>query len=544
MRALLISPEYPLSFWSFRKALRLGGYKVVNPPLGLLTIAALLPAAWELRLADLSARPLQEDDWQWADLVMISAFHIQKAGFLDLVKEAKSRGKTVVAGGPFPTLFPEQALEAGVDFVVRGEGENTVPLFLEALREGRAGVIEIEERPDLTASPIPRFDLLRMEDYRTITIQTCRGCPFNCEFCDVERLFGRKPRYKTPQQVVGELDALYRLGRRGSIFICDDNFIANRQRARAILQELTPWLRDRGHPFSFLTQSSINLGQDKELMDLMVRARFERVFAGIESPDEKILESQRKYHNIRHPLVESIHNLRRNGIEVIGSFILGFDGERKGAGRRICAFTEENALPMVMVNALQAPPHTALWDRLAGEGRLREGVEFIAEAFISAFNFEPDRPEAEILEEYAQAWDYLYQPSRYLARVYRYYLDMPPVLPEVRQAALSSPPPPGAAAPESAGRGKLADLKALGKILWWLGVRGPARRQFWIQLLGLWRRNPTRLRMYLRSCLRVWDLSDMRLLVRDKVAALLQDQQTPQQRPAPAASCRTEGAPL
>jgi radical SAM superfamily enzyme YgiQ (UPF0313 family) len=536
MRTLLISPEYPLSFWSFRKACRLGGHKAVNPPLGLLTIAALLPAAWELRLADLTTRGLQDKDWQWADLIMISAMHIQKISFLDLVREAKSRGKTVVAGGPYPTLFPEEALEAGCDFIVQGEGENAVPLLLDAMRDGTSRVINNDEKPDFTTSPVPRFDLVELKDYRTITIQTSRGCPFDCEFCDVVRLYGHKPRHKTPKQVIAELETLYRLGARGPIFICDDNFIGSKKHARAILQELTPWLKDRGDPYNFLTQSSVNLGQDREMMDMMIAARFERVFIGIESPDEKVLETNRKYHNIKHPLLESIHNIQQHGIEVIGSFILGFDGEKQGAGERICAFIDRTAIPMVMVNALQAPPQSGLWHRLAREGRLRDEVEFIAEGTISEFNFEPDRPEAEILQEYVDVWDYLYEPSRYLARAYRYCLDMPPTRREMR--GVTEPSQPQGGFPESGRtwRRKVTEVQRLCKILWWLGVRESFRRQFWTQLIGMWRRNPTRLFMYLRTCALGVDLFDMRRIVRKKVTAMLNEPK----RKAAAASFRSE----
>ena len=215
MRALLVCPEFPLSFWSFQKSCRLLGAKTVNPPLGLLTVAALLPPEWELRLADLNTRSLTEEDWQWADLILISAMYIQRAGLLALVTEAKRRGKTVVAGGPHPTSLPEAVLEAGCDFVVRGEGENTIPLLLEAMRHGKTGIIENGEKPDLTTSPIPRFELLQLKDYVTFTIQTSRGCPFDCEFCDVVNLFGRTPRHKTPKQVIAELETLHRLGARG-----------------------------------------------------------------------------------------------------------------------------------------------------------------------------------------------------------------------------------------------------------------------------------------------------------------------------------------
>ncbi len=368
MRALLICPEFPLSFWSFRDATRLQGIKTSKPPLGLLTVAALLPWEWELRLTDLNTRRLTEQDWQWADLIMLSAMFIQGEGLLALTQEAKHRGKTVVAGGPYPTSLPEAALAAGCDFVVRGEGENTIPLFLAAMRDGKTGVIENSEKPDLTVSPIPRFDLLRLNDYQGSTIQTSRGCPFDCEFCDVVNLFGRIPRYKTPKQVIAELETLYRLGASGDVFICDDNFIGDKKHARAILQELTPWQKSRGGPFTFLTQVSVNLGQDLALVDLMTATNLGRVFIGIESPDEKVLETSRKYHNIKNPLVESVNNLKKNGMTVMGSFILGLDGETPGAGKRICSFIEQTDIPINMLGLLQAPPHTRLWQRLEREG--------------------------------------------------------------------------------------------------------------------------------------------------------------------------------
>ncbi len=524
MRALLICPEFPLSFWSFQKSCRLRGHQTVNPPLGLLTVAALLPAAWELRLADLNTRRLTEEDWQWADLVLLSAMYIQRAGLLALVKEAKLRGKIVVAGGPHPTSLPEAVLEAGCDFVVRGEGENTIPLLLEAMRQGKTGIIENPGKPDLATSPIPRFDLLRLQDYATCTIQTSRGCPFDCEFCDVVNLFGRKPRYKTPKQVIAELETLYRLGARGSVFICDDNFIGSKKHARAFLQELTPWLRSRGEPYRFLTQASVNLGQDPEMIDLMTAANLREVFIGIESPDEKVLQTSHKYHNIKNPLLESLYTLKKNGLEVIGSFIIGLDGETKGAGQRICAFIEQTDIPVTMLGVLQASPHTSLWHRLEREGRLRRDVGDDSGTF-SALNYEPDRPEAEIMQEYIEAWDYLYEPSRYLARAYRYYLAMRPLR---RAPAVGA----GAALPKGRVPGQgltlrriLIELKSFFKVLWWQGLRPSYRRQVWTQLLGMWRQNPTRFKQYFVTCVEGEDLFDMRGIVREKATAIIRERQ-------------------
>ena len=522
MRALLVCPEFPLSFWSFRKSCRLLGAKTVNPPLGLLTVAALLPSEWELRLADLNTRSLTEEDWQWADLILISAMYIQREGLLALVREAKRRGKTVVAGGPHPTSLPEAVLEAGCDFVVRGEGENTIPLLLEAMRHGKTGIIENGEKPDLTTSPIPRFELLQLKDYVTFTIQTSRGCPFNCEFCDVVNLFGRTPRHKTPKQVIAELETLHRLGTRGSVFICDDNFIGSKKHARAFLQELIPWLRSRGEPYRFLTQASVNLGQDPEMIDLMTAANLREVFIGIESPDENVLQTSHKYHNIKHPLLESLYTLKKNGMEVIGSFIIGLDGETKGAGERICAFIEQTDIPVTMLGVLQAVPHTSLWHRLERERRLRRDVGNDSGTF-SALNYEPDRPEAEIMQEYIEAWDYLYEPSRYLARAYRYYLAMRPVRRAQAVAVGCTLPKDRVLDQGLTLRRILIEVKAFLKILWWQGLRPSYRRQVWAQLLGMWRQNPTRFKQYFVTCVEGEDLFDMREIVREKATAIIKE---------------------
>ena len=519
MRALLVCPEFPLSFWSFRQSCRLIGKKAVNPPLGLLTVAALLPPEWELRLADLNTRSLTEEDWQWAELILISGMYIQREGLLALVREAKQRGKTVVVGGPHPTSLPEAALEAGCDFVVRGEGENTIHLLLEAMSGGKTGVIENHERPDLTTSPIPRFDLLRLNDYNALTIQTSRGCPFDCEFCDVVNLFGQKPRYKTPKQVIAELDSLYRLGAEGMVFICDDNFIGSKKHARVLLQELIPWSKNRGEPFTFMTQASVNLGQDREMIDLMTKANLREVFIGIESPDDKVLETSRKYHNIKHPLLESLNTIKQQGVMVMGSFILGLDGEEKGAGKRICSFMEQTDIPIAMLGILQAPPNTSLWNRLEREGRLRSDVGQDGGTF-SKLNYEPDRPEAEIMQEYIDAWDYLYEPSRYLARAYRYYLAMRPNRRDRAMAA--GGPQPRENVPDR-GATLRRTIRAFVKIVWRQGVRPSYRRQFWTQLIGMGWQNPSRFVQYFTACVMGEDLFHLRQIVREKVTAMIKE---------------------
>jgi radical SAM superfamily enzyme YgiQ (UPF0313 family) len=488
--------------------------------LGLLTVAALLPQTWELRLADLNTRDLQEEDWRWADLLMISAMYVQREGLWALAQEARRRGKTSVAGGPYPSSLPEDALEAGCDFVVRGEAENAIHPLLEAMRHGKTGVINAPEFPDLTASPIPRYDLLRFKDYVNLSIQTSRGCPFDCEFCDVVHLFGRKPRYKTPPQVLAELETIYRLGFTGNILICDDNFIGSKEQAWALLTELTPWMKKRGAPFTFMTQVSVNLGRDLALVDLMTANNLGTVFIGIESPDEKALATSHKFHNLKNPLVESINHLKKNGMTVLGSFIFGLDGETPGTGRRIGAFVEQTAIPINMLGLLQAPPHTPLWNRLEREGRLRQDFRGGGGSF-SGMNFIPGRPEAEILQEYLETWDYLYEPSRYLSRAYRYYLEMRPTRLAKAIAAGVAPPPENLPNPRQSWRCWLYEIRAFVWLLWRQGIRSPYRLQFWTQLIGIWRKNPSRMVDYIAACIMGEDLFIMRNLMRENITAIM-----------------------
>jgi radical SAM superfamily enzyme YgiQ (UPF0313 family) len=508
MRVLLINPEFPSSFWSMKELCELSGCKTLMSPLGLITVAALLPGDWEFRLADLNTRQLRADDWDWAEMVMLSGMIVQRGGLLNLIREAKQRRKTVVVGGPFATSVPQDILEAGADFLVRGEGETTIPLWLAAWRAGEThGVIEPSARPEMTLSPVPRFDLLNLDDYDTLGVQISRGCPFNCEFCDIVNLYGRKPRYKSPDQVLAELETLFNLGWRKGVFFCDDNFIGNQTHARAILKKLIPWMKSHGEPFNFWTQTSVNLGQNIPLVDLMTEANFSDVFIGVESPDEAVLVGNRKYQNLKNPLGQSLTNISANGLGVLPSFIMGFDQETKGADERICAFVEQHNLPLVMLNLLQALPNTSLWDRLKRENRLIE-TAISADMFDIGLNFVPTRPLAEIKDEYIRAVDYLYEPSKYLARTYRHFLAMRPTR--------------AAAAGKSKGRGagnqqgllplwaRRNDLAAVLKLVWRQGIVAGYRLQFWRQLVGIYRNNPTRLTKYLVKCATGEDLFKIR----------------------------------
>ena len=499
MKVLLLYPETPGSFWSFKESCKLAGSKALLPPLGLITVAALLPAEWGFRLVDLNVRQLTPEDWDWADLVMISGMLIHKPGVLALIRQARAQGKPVAVGGPYATSLPQEVLEAGADFLILGECESTIPLFLQALEEGKkTAVIREEAKPDLARSPIPRFDLVKFADYQTMGIQTSRGCPFNCEFCDVVNLFGRQPRYKEPEQVIKELEAIYRLEFRGPVFISDDNFIGNQDHTRAILNRLIPWMDSHDNPFVFWTQASMNLGQDLALIDLLTAANFSTIFLGVESPDEELLKLNRKYQNLHNPMAQSLANITANGLTPMASFVLGFDREKPGAGERICEFVERNQIPLVMLNTLHVLPNTSLWERLEKEGRLREARTPGDANFLGGLNYLPDRPEAEILGEYVQAVDRLYEPSRFFSRLYLHILAMRPTRRQMRSqqgereiSRRKSQIPL---------RTELRNLLGLVKFCWRHGVVADYRRQFWWQLWDIRRKNPSRLKKYLINC--------------------------------------------
>jgi radical SAM superfamily enzyme YgiQ (UPF0313 family) len=500
VKTLLVNPEFPPSFWSLPISVRMVGAKTVSPPLGLLTVAALLPRHWELRLVDLNTGTLSADDWQWAEMVMLTGMYVQKQSLLDTLTEAKKRGKITVVGGPYATSCTDEVRAAGCDFLFLGEAENTIQEFLSALekQEGH-GTYSSDEKPDLSKSPVPRYDLLNLNDYTTLLVQTSRGCPFDCEFCDVVNLFGRNIRYKEPEQVTEEMEAIFHLGWRGDVFLCDDNFIGSRRSAHAILAKLISWSRFRGDPFGFTTQASVNLGVDRETVDLMTEANFSTVFIGIETPDTAILERNRKLQNTRSPLVESVNAISRNGLSVVASFIVGFDGEKEGAGERICEFAEETAIPILMVNTLIAPGNTRLWKRLEAEGRLRSTVTD-GDSIGDWPNFVTSRPVEQIMEEFVSAWEHLYEPQRFLERSYRYHLAMRPT--RAASAAAQGIRLPAAEVKRArpSFRKMFYDVHALFLLVWFQGVMRPCRAQFWKNLRGMLKHNPSRIKRYLMSC--------------------------------------------
>ena len=523
MRALLIYPEFPQSFWSFEKTIELIGKKAVLPPLGLITVAAILPQEWDYRLRDRNITQVSEADWDWAEIVIMSGMIVQRGDMLAQVQEAKRRGKKVAIGGPYATSFAKEVKAAGTDYLVLDEGEITLPMFVEALERGEeSGTFRASEKPNVTDTPIPRFDLLDLSAYSEMSVQFSRGCPFQCEFCDIIVLYGRKPRTKEPQQLIAELKSLYDLGWRRSVFLVDDNFIGNKRNVKRFLRELAPWMKEYGYPFSLSTEASVDLANDQELMDLMTACNFGAVFLGIETPDESSLEVTQKFQNTRDPLSESIRKITASGLRVMAGFIIGFDGEKSGAGPRIAEFVEQTAIPVAIFSMLQALPDTALWKRLEKEGRLRGRSANINQTTL--MNFVPTRPLEEIAREYVDSFMRLYDPQNFLDRTYRHYrlLGEAPCHknPEQRKKKAK----------------KQFDwwaIRALLIICWRQGLVRETRSSFWRYLWQMIRHNPRGVASYLTVCAQAEHFLEYRQIVKEQIEAQLAEFQKLQaQQPA------------
>ncbi|MFB2917321.1 MULTISPECIES: B12-binding domain-containing radical SAM protein [Aerosakkonema] len=504
MRVLLLYPLFPKTFWSYEKILELVDRKVLLPPLGLITVAAILPQEWEFKLVDRNIRSVTEAEWQWADLVILSAMIVQKEDFIAQIQEAKRRGKRVAVGGPYPTSLPEEAEEAGADYLILDEGEITLPMFVEAIQRGQTrGIFHANgEKPSVTETPIPRFDLLEFDAYDSMSVQFSRGCPFQCEFCDIIVLYGRKPRTKTPQQLLAELDYLYELGWRRSVFMVDDNFIGNKRNVKLLLKELKVWQAEHDYPFAFNTEASIDLAQDPELMELMVECYFNGVFLGIETPDEDSLQLTKKFQNMRNPLIEAVQLIAKAGLRPMAGFIIGFDGEKSAAGTRIVQFAEAAAIPTVMFGMLQALPNTALWNRLEKEGRLRHKDSSINQTNL--MNFIPTRPLEEIGREYIEAFWELYDADRFLDRTYRCFLMLGATKAKPKFKFPS-----------------WVDLRALCIVIWRQGVKRNTRWKFWHHLFGIIKHNPGVWDHYLTVCAHNEHFLEYRQIVRKQIEAQL-----------------------
>ncbi|MCH9714161.1 MAG: B12-binding domain-containing radical SAM protein [Cyanobacteria bacterium] len=523
MRTLLIYPEFPKTFWSYEKILDLVNRKVLLPPLGLVTVAALLPQQWEMKLVDRNVREVTEAEWAWAELVVISGMIVQKADMAEQIARARGRGLPVAVGGPFASSTPDAPELEGADFKVLDEGEITLPMFVEALERGEtSGRFTADgEKPDVTSTPVPRYDLLELDAYSEMSVQFSRGCPFNCEFCDIIVLYGRKPRTKTPEQLITELQCLYDLGWRRSVFLVDDNFIGNKRNVKLLMPALRAWQIEHGYPFSFATEASVDLAADQELMDQMADCRFESVFLGIETPDAASLETARKLQNTRSSLEESVEKITASGLRVMAGFIIGFDGEQRGAGQRIVEFVNRTGIPHAMMGMLQALPKTALWIRLEQEGRLIQDTAAAKGVNqTNLLNFVPTRPIRDIANEYMEAFSELYEPNAYIDRVYSYFLKLPPqrykqILKELAQKAEAEG---GGAPPRSNGkRTSWVDLRALAIVVWRQGLRRNTRWRFWRALIGMARHNPARFTGFISILAHSEHFLEYRKIVRQEI---------------------------
>ncbi|HSL45877.1 MAG TPA: DUF4070 domain-containing protein [Anaerolineales bacterium] len=423
MKILLIYPEFPDTFWSFKHALKFIRKKAGAPPLGLLTVAAMLPPEWQKRLVDLNVTDITEEALQWANYVFISAMIVQRESVKAIIEQCKHVGATIVAGGPLFTMEHEQFPD--VDHFVLNEAEKTLAPFLRDLAQGQARrVYSSTEFPDIHQTPVPLWQLADLRQYDTIPIQFSRGCPFNCDFCNVTALLGHRPRTKSAAQIIAELDSLYALGWRKSIFFVDDNFIGNKKQIKSeVLPALIEWRNGKsGMPFS--TEASINLADDPELLKLMVQAGFDTVFVGIETPNEDSLTECSKSQNKGRDLVASVKQLQRAGLQVQGGFIVGFDNDASTIFQQQIDFIQKSGIVTAMVGLLQAPLGTRLYDRMQKEGRLVN--EFSGDNVDGSTNIIPLMGLKSLQEGYRKILDQIYEPKFYYERVLTFLREYQP----------------------------------------------------------------------------------------------------------------------
>ncbi len=455
MKALLIYPQYPDTFWSFRHALSFISKKAAFPPLGLLTVAAMMPEEWEKRLVDTNVRELKDSDIDWADMVFISAMLIQKGSAQEIINRCKAHGRKVVAGGPAFTTTHESF--SGVDHFVLSEAESTLPLFLKDLEEGSLKqVYESPERPDITNTPIPLWSLIDFRKYASMAVQYSRGCPFDCEFCDIVIMNGRVPRTKTPGQVIGELQSLYSAGWRSSVFIVDDNFIGNKINVKKLLPRIVEWQKQKGYPFKFITEASTNLADDEELMRMMSDANFGKVFLGIETPNVDSLKECGKLQNVNRNLVDTVNKIQGHGMQVMGGFIVGFDSDSEQIFEAQETFIQKAGVVMAMVGILGALPKTRLWYRVKAEGRLID--DFNGNNMGGKLSFVPRMGKEKLVNGHRTLVSRIYSPKQYYQRINTFIRSYKPT---VRSR------PSG------------TDIKALFKSMWRIGVLSPERLHYW-----------------------------------------------------------------
>jgi radical SAM superfamily enzyme YgiQ (UPF0313 family) len=469
-------PKFPASFWGFEGVLEMLPERAMTPPLGLITVAALCPATWTLRLIDHAFEELRDEDVEWADLVMVSAMHAQRADALATLAKARRLGRRTFIGGPWASSEPE-ALELHADHVLVGEVEEAFEGICKALENGTSQAFyKIKDKPDMTGGPIPRFDLLRLDKYTSMPVQFSRGCPFQCEFCDIITIYGRKPRTKTASQLIRELDTLRGLGWRNEVFIVDDNFIGNSREALTLANELAVWQETHKHPFSFYTEASIDLADRPDLLAAMVKANFMYVFLGIETPSAEGLKESKKFQNLRKDNVQQIRVIQEAGLWVLGGFIVGFDSDDESIFERQREFIEKTAITWAMAGVLQAPPTTALYDRMKKEGRLIENSQALSN--FSAPNFHTKLPLPVLLRGLSSLLFGLYEPGAFFERALR-------SLEAWKPKSTQHPPD----LPMS------YNLRVLFASMWRQGVRSGYKRAYW-KFLGIliwrWTKEPSK----------------------------------------------------
>jgi len=423
LNVLLVYPRFPsLSFWNYKATCEITGARHPAAPLGLITVAAMLPRHWELRLVDRNTEELTEEDIGWADVVMTGGMLPQQLDTLAVIDLCKLQGKRVAVGGPDISSTPQ--VYAHADFRIIGEAEDIIKDFVAALeRNETGGVFEAEKfKVDITTSPTPRFDLLKFEQYLHVGVQFSRGCPFTCEFCDIIELYGRVPRAKTDEQMLAELGVLYKCGYRGWVDFVDDNMIGNKKALKRFLPKLAEWQEERGYPFEFTTEASINIADDEQLLQLMRRANFFAIFVGIETPDPEALIATSKKQNTRRDLTANVHRIYNAGIFVTAGFIVGFDAEKTNVAKQITGLIESAAIPVCMVGLLYALPNTQLIRRLTREGRLRPELDVFVENeecdhCTVGLNFDTVRPRQEILRDCKDIVETVYAPAAYFSRI-------------------------------------------------------------------------------------------------------------------------------
>jgi len=459
MKILMVYPKCPDTFWSYKDALRFIRKKAITPPLGLLTIAAMLPDDWDITLADMNVRPLEDHMIRDADYVWISAMSIQQKSTDDVIRRCLDFETPIVAGGPlFSTGWQDYP---DIDHIICGEGETAVAEFLSDLKKGAAGKLyPAGAWGDMRVSPAPKWDLVRMKDYASMSIQYSRGCPYACDFCDITLLFGRKVRTKTTKQIIDELDLIYASGWRDSVFFVDDNFIISKHQLKEdLLPELISWMEERNYPFIFNTQASINISDDEQLMQLMAKAGFNKIFVGIESPNEASLGECSKNHNLNRSLIDSVKKIHQSGLEVQGGFIVGFDSDPRTIFDDQIAFIQNSSIITAMVGLLSALKGTELYHKLKDENRLvKEGSGDNTDCSI---NFLPRMEKEYLLEGYKRLVSTIYSPACYYARVKEFLKTYRPI--QFPRHDLFKP----------------AYLLALIKSTFLIGIAGRERAQYW-----------------------------------------------------------------